>query len=449
MNKSHKRRTSDAEFRVLELFAGVGGFRVGLEKANEELIKDTSTGLSEKFYKVVWSNQWEPSTIRQHASEVYEAYRRRIGDFKPKGHCDIDIAVAINNDLVPKGADLVVGGFPCQDYSVARTLNQAVGLHGKKGVLWWEIYKILDIYKPKYGLFENVDRLLKSPATQRGRDFAVMLASLANIGYQAEWRVINSADYGFPQRRKRVFILVYQSSLRLAKTAAKTPGKWLTEAGILAKALPCAPRDPDLFSPDHLIHNLQRDCADVTEGFNRGGEMRSPFHDAGMLIGHKICTLQTNPKPVDAPKVLQDVLEPLGNVPDEFFVPEAELPIWKKLKGAKSLERRKPNGVVYTYDEGPIAFPDPLDKPSRTIVTGEGGATPSRFKHIIKQDGRWRRLMPVELERLNGFPDDHTKAPGISDVKRAFFMGNALVTGIVTKIAVELARAVKPHRSGS
>jgi DNA (cytosine-5)-methyltransferase 1 len=71
--------------------------------------------------------------------------------------------------------------------------------------------------RPPFGLFENVDRLLKSPATQRGRDFAVMLASLTDLGYVAEWRVINAADYGMPQRRRRVFIAAYRDDTALAK----------------------------------------------------------------------------------------------------------------------------------------------------------------------------------------------------------------------------------------
>ena len=86
-----------------------------------------------------------------------------------------------------------------------------------------------------------------------------------------------------------------------------------------------------------------------------------------------------------------------------------------------------------------MAFPDNPDMPSRTIITGEGGASPSRFKHVVKTaGGRYRRLTPIELERLNMFPDNHTA--GASDMRRAFLMGNALVTGIVERIGVELLR---------
>ena len=183
--------------KVVELFAGVGGFRLGLEKNN---------------FEVVWSNQWEPSTKRQHASMVYEAR------FGKENHSNEDINVVVTRDVeeVPDH-DLLVGGFPCQDYSVATTLKNSKGLRGKKGVLWWAIHKILEAKENplKYLFLENVDRLLKSPSAQRGRDFAVMLQSLNELGYAVEWRVINAAEYGMPQRRRRVFFIGFHKSTQL------------------------------------------------------------------------------------------------------------------------------------------------------------------------------------------------------------------------------------------
>lgn len=426
---SRKRAASATTIRAVELFAGVGGFRIGLENANKEL--------RDEGFKVVWSNQWEPATKRQHASEVYEA---RWGK---ECHSNEDIAKVVEDKVHLKDFELVVGGFPCQDYSVARTLSQAAGLQGKKGVLWWQIHNILRIYRPPYGLFENVDRLLKSPANQRGRDFAVMLASLAEIGYCAEWRVINSAEYGFPQRRKRVFILVYRSGTPLARAAKKQQSSWLTESGVLAEALPCGPHQPDLLGAVHRTYKLEGSLADITEKFNNRGEIHTPFENAGMLLDRVVHTLKTIPTYKGPFLNLGDILQPAQLVAPEFCVDPKDIPDWRYLKGAKKEPRTKSNGVEYSYNEGRIAFPDLLDRPSRTIITAEGGATPSRFKHIILlPDGRWRRLTPVELERLNGFPDDHTKHDGISDAKRAFFMGNALVTGIVTRIGVKLARRI-------
>ena len=206
--------------KVVELFAGVGGFRLGLEKSH---------------YKVIWSNQWEPSTKMQHASMVYEA---RFGK-KNHSNEDINDLVANNIDIIPDH-DMLVGGFPCQDYSVATTLHNSKGLKGKKGVLWWAIHRILEYKKnkPKYLFLENVDRLLKSPASQRGRDFAVMLQSLNDLGYAVEWRVVNAAEYGMPQRRRRVFFLGYHKSTKIYKELSDSNKKsWIETNGVFANAL--------------------------------------------------------------------------------------------------------------------------------------------------------------------------------------------------------------------
>ena len=176
----------DNRLRVVELFAGVGGFRLGLEgwdgKSALSGYRMPLRDRNEGGYDVVWSNQWEPSTKRQHANEVYEARW-------PKAqHCGDDIGSVPTEDIPDH--DLLVGGFPCQDYSVATTLKNSKGLRGKKGVLWWQIERILrekGESAPRYIFLENVDRLLKSPSSQRGRDFAIMLASLSDLEYAVEW----------------------------------------------------------------------------------------------------------------------------------------------------------------------------------------------------------------------------------------------------------------------
>lgn len=410
--------------RVAELFAGVGGFRLGLEAANATLGSDR--------FRVVWSNQWEPGTKAQHASDVYV---RRFGR---TGHTNVDISTVQPADL--PDVDLLVGGFPCQDYSVATTLQRSGGLAGKKGVLWWEIHRLLRDKKPrpKYVFLENVDRLLKSPSTQRGRDFAVMLASLADLGYAVEWRVINAADYGMPQRRRRVFIVGYLSGtpLHAKATSASQPVRWLDEGGVLARAFPVEP----LAGFAAPTFDIAGDLVEVTSSFGVGGRA-SPFLNSGLLVGRTVHTAASKPVYAGAKTTLGDILVPPDRVPDEFFI-DGDIDQWTFLKGSKSLERTSPsNGHTYRYTEGAIPFPDPLDRPSRTVITGEGGRTPSRFKHVVlTPDGRLRRLVPVELERLNMFPDDHTA--GVPDGRRAFLMGNALVTGIITKVGEALAAQV-------
>jgi DNA (cytosine-5)-methyltransferase 1 len=406
--------------RVVELFAGVGGFRIGLERSG---------------WEIVWANQWEPGTTVQHAFACYAA---RFGTGE---HVCGDLHLVL--DEVDAGIrsipdhELLVGGFPCQDYSVSKPLNQAHGIVGKKGVLWWQIHRLLTLKRPPYLFLENVDRLLKSPARQRGRDFAVMLATLADLGYEVEWRVVNAADYGFPQKRRRVFIVG-----RLAGGQPRDPDE-VIHRGVIGRALPVRPGRAITPDDSFLIDGHP---AEVSEAFG-ATKGASPFRNAGSMSRRRVWTIDVQADWDGPRQTLGDILEPASEVPQAYFIPPQELPRWQYLKGAKR-ERRVHKGseTPYFYVEGPIPYPDPTDRPSRTILTGEGGRTPSRFKHLIgTEDGRSRRLTPRELERLNGFPDDWT-ATGMSDGQRAFMMGNALVVGIVERIGRELMEETRGDR---
>ena len=397
---------------VAELFAGVGGFRIGLARAG---------------WKTVFSNQWEPATKVQHASDVYVA---RFGE---DGHSNEDIA---NVDSLPRNIDLLVGGCPCQDYSVAKTLNSSKGLKGKKGVLWWEILRLVQGQKPKFIFLENVDRLLKSPSNQRGRDFAVMLKTLGDEGYTIEWRVVNAAEYGFAQRRIRVFIVATKKKRGAKK---QTPASIIGKTGILARALPIEKLTSELQEIE-----LEDEADKISTRFNKGGG-KSLFMNSGYYEDGIAYTVKSEAKLSKNAMVLGDVLQADSQVPDEYWVEEKRLKEWKYLKGAKSIERtHSASGAKYTYAEGKMAFPDLLTNPSRTILTAEGGTTPSRFKHIIETKNGFRRLTPLELERLNGFPDGWTEFDNngakVPDSKRAFFMGNALVIGLIERVGKVIAQ---------
>lgn len=401
--------------KTIELFAGVGGFRIGLERVKRK----------DKNFNIVWSNQWEPTTKTQHASDVYCAR------FGYENHLNEDISnVEINQ--IPDH-DLLVGGFPCQDYSVASTLKNSNGIVGKKGVLWWQIFRILEGKKdkaPKYLMLENVDRLLKSPASQRGRDFALMLSSLNSLGYAVEWRVIDASEYGMPQRRKRVFILGYKKdTANYFKLKNLSDVDILCYEGIFAKAFPVK----QIESKNIIKKSLSTDLVDITENFNIETPKNNAFLDAGYMIDGIYFTSKIEANYTGEFKKLKDILDDEKNIPKDFYIDDEDLKKWQYQKGGKSFERiNKTTGHVYTYSEGSMSFPDSLDKPARTIITGEGGASASRFKHVINVNGRYRRLTPIELERANMFPDNHTL--GVSDTKRAFLMGNALVIGIVEKL---------------
>lgn len=406
------------EIKVVELFAGVGGFRIGLEGASD-------------CYKTIWNNQWEPSTTHQDASIIYRAR------FGKEGHSNQDINLVKTSDIPDH--DLLVGGFPCQDYSVASTLSKSGGIEGKKGVLWWQIYRIVNEKgenRPNYLFLENVDRIINSPATQRGRDFAIILASLADLGYIVEWRIINAADYGMPQRRRRTYIVAYKKNSVVANKV-QDKRDWVLFDGVLAKAFPFEQK-----YRTESIFDIEGTIKEVSDNFNQG-KKETPFGNAGIMIDRHVYSVDAIPY-YDGPcQLLGDIIVDEEFVPEEFFISDEELPKWQYEKGAKKIHRVSKEGFEYDFSEGGMAFPDPLDRPSRTMITGEGGTAPSRFKHVIQtRSGRYRRLIPVELERLNMFPDNQTLHSEVSDGRRAFLMGNALVCGIVREVGKSLYRFI-------
>ena len=394
------------EIRVAELFAGVGGFRLGLDETGG--------------FRTIWANQWEPpgNESKQFAWRCYEAHFGKDSCINRDIHEVMDDTEAGTYEI--PDVDMVVGGFPCQDYSITKPLSQSHGIFGAKGVLWWEIYRFLQLKEPRYCLFENVDRLLKSPASQRGRDFAIMLSCLMHLGYAVEWRVVNSAAYGFPQRRKRVYIYATRKN-------EMTRLERLSE-GVMMHAFPA--RLQNMNEPDSTFP-LSLEPYEITNSWPGGGT--SPFRDAGTAAGGIVVTCDIEEMYDGPAQTLADVLMDAVDVPDEYWIDDSTLPRWQYLKGSKRERRVARNGHEYWYSEGGMSFPDPTDRPSRTILTGEGGRAASRFKHVVEQDGRLRRLVPVELERLQGFPDDWTDT-GMRDTQRAFCMGNALVVGVVERI---------------
>ena len=419
--------------RVAELFAGVGGFRLGLDGYRDPERPDLDMPAAGPF-RTVWANQWEPpgTAAKQFAWRCYET---RFG----AGSCvneDINKVLdeyeAGSRDI--PDFDMLVGGFPCQDYSVAKPLKRARGIEGKKGVLWWDIYRMLNLKKPRYLLLENVDRLLKSPVKQRGRDFAIILSCLAEAGYSVEWRVINAADYGMPQKRRRTYIY-----------GERAAGAWdlrdrILSSGIMASAFPVEGTDADGETID-----VSADPYEITRGFGLGLKA-SPFQNAGAMQKGRALTLKASASYTGPHRTLGDLLVPDAEVPEQFFIPEDKIPAWEYQRSAKREPRVTAAGFEYTYTEGAMAFPDPTDRPARTILTGEGGAGASRMKHAVRGDSsRIRRLVPDELDQIQMFPKGWTDT-GMSDGRRAFCMGNALVVGIPHAIGKEIAGRVKMGR---
>ena len=397
--------------RVVELFAGVGGFRVGLE------------AVSEDFYDTIWANQWEPgSDRRQFAFRCYDSH------FSSGVKINADINSVL--DQVPKH-DLLVGGFPCQDYSVAQT--GAKGIEGKKGVLWWAINDIVKKRKPRYLFLENVDRLIKSPTTQRGRDFAIILRCLADQGYYVEWRVINAADYGMPQKRRRIFIFASRTSQRFVKEISKHSFEDIvSKSGFFARSFAIKPiQKPKSSLEIDISKDKYPRLTDVSDDFS------TRFLICGVMYKYKVYTRDYESDYSGQYQTLRDILEPEVN--SKYYIQDGSINDWRYLKGSKKIPRTAPDGSTYLYAEGKIPFPDNLDVAGRTMLTSEG--TPNRSSHVIldPETNCYRKLTPRECERLNGFPDDWT-ADVMTERQRYFCMGNALVVPIITRMGETLMK---------
>ena len=389
---------------ICELFAGVGGFRLGFDRL-------------ESGWKTTWFSQWEPGARTQWAHNCYVQHFGDSPDLNNEFHTGEDIST-MDKQAIPNHT-LLVGGFPCQDYSVAHTLSSSHGIEGKKGVLWWQIRDTIIAKKPPFCIFENVDRLLKSPAKQRGRDFGVILACLAKEGYSVEWRVVNAAQYGAAQRRRRTFIFAYRNDTIYGQKMADISADMIIKnGGLMAKAFP--------------IQNIGQitetviggDIVDVSDNF------AFAFETAGYMCKGRIYTAKVTEQeeePITIGKILQTTVD------DKFYITNEKMPKWTYLKGAKKIPRKSADGHEYTFSEGPIAFPDPWDRPGRTMLTSE--STINRSTHVVSDPGtgRLRLLTPVEAERLQGFDDEWTNT-GMPDRMRYFCMGNALVVPMITRM---------------
>lgn len=411
------------EKTVVELFAGVGGFRVGLN--NIQTI-DLNTGLAneDRSWDFVWANQWEPSTKAQHA---YDCYVARFG---AENICNKDINL-VEKKSIPKHS-LLVGGFPCQDYSVARTISNEKGIEGKKGVLFWDIADTLRIKKTPFFLLENVDRLLKSPAAQRGRDFGIMLRTLSDLGYDIEWRVINAADYGRAQRRRRVFIFGWKRNLKYGRKYRKsTPLEYLQRDGLFAKTFPI--QDVTDFKTKECNLYAYADTVEMTNNF------KFNFENTGYIKNGVLTTLKSIPS-VEPPITLKEILD-LDTNKTEYLLNDNQKDKFDYLKGNKRVERKKPNGETYFYSEGSMSKVDSLDLPGRTMLTSE--RTVTRSSHIINDPelNEQRFITPIEAERLQDFPDNWTNT-GMPLRRRYFMMGNALVTGVISRIEKTLSTII-------
>lgn len=440
VNRKDVRINMTKQLKIFEMFAGVGGFRIGFEESNKDL------------FQTHWSNQWEPARKAQDAFEVYDYH------FPDSLNINENVEEIPDEVFEKMDANIIVGGFPCQDYSVARSKSGELGITGKKGVLFWQIIRATEIIKPEYLVLENVDRLLKSPASQRGRDFAIMLAAFNELGYSVEWRMINAAEYGRAQRRRRVFIYVYRNDLPWAQSLDKKYeqieqenlfgnetldgerySEYIFKDGLFARQFPIKPLP---LKERHMFGRLSEDIVEISDNYSEG-----KFWNTGVMR-HGVYYSYDTEAIVEEPITLREIIEDEYEVDEKYYLTDEQVSKFEYMRGGKKIERTSAEGHTYVYSEGSMSPFDDLDLPGRTMLTSEGSM--NRSTHLLYINGRYRFLTPLEAERLQDFPDDWTKLKKteddrvveVTDSMRRFFMGNALVTGIVKRIADEIESLV-------
>nr|WP_050884713.1 DNA (cytosine-5-)-methyltransferase [Leuconostoc mesenteroides] len=397
------------------MFAGVGGFHLGLSRASD-------------VYEVVWADQFEPARKNQFA---YNIYKTR---FPNTNIVNQDISL-VNKFKIPD-MDLLVGGFPCQDYSVAS--SSAMGLYGKKGVLWWDIKDVIEAKWPKFIFLENVDRLLTSPGTksgQPGRDFGMILRTLSDLGYGVTWKMINAADYGYPQRRRRTFIFAVREDTKFKKTMntlLQTSINQIDEFILNMPPLSNSLKNQSIGQVTHVNLNEITKLSDFSNDFkiNRG------FRKTGFMIDGQVYMADFEPD-VRQPKTLKNIIEP-NNADETLYLTKEMEEKFEKLKGGFRTTKISKTGYEYPYGMGKIAFPDSLDYPARTMVTSEH--TVSRMSHVVRDPGnnKLRLISPEEAEQINTFPAGWTSGKNITPSNRYFTMGNALVVDLVKEISEQI-----------
>lgn len=410
---------NNSKIKVVDLFAGVGGFHLGLSRASNQ-------------YEVVWANQYEPSRKNQFA---YNIYKKNF----PQTPISNEDITKVKKEQIPD-MDFLVAGFPCQDYSVAT--SGAKGIEGKKGVLWWEIHKVLSKKKPNYILLENVDRLLTSPGVnkQPGRDFGIILRTLSDLGYGVSWKMINAADYGYPQRRRRTFIFAFRKETNYFDNVFNIVQEDDDKICNFIKTM--APFSSTMSNElVASIENVDLNPIEPIEGFSKNFSVKKGFRKTGIMINGKVFMADYTPD-FRKETTIGDLLISNNNDESLYLSLEKIEKFKEQKKGFRTIKTSR-TGHKYRYGMGSMQFPDPLDKPARTIVTSE--STVSRMTHVVKDPGnnRLRVLSPVEAERINTFPDDWTKLEGVVNSNRYFTMGNALVVDLVKEIGNEILEIIK------
>lgn len=387
--------------KYIELFAGIGGFRYGLEKVGQfqqKMEQSRGSGDIEGIegkpqFTCVYANEWD-----KYACQIY---RKNFGN-KELHEGDIRTIPA---ESIPNH-DLLVGGFPCQAFSIA---GKRKGFGDTCGTLFFEICRIVEEKKPNLLLLENVKGLLNHDG---GNTFRIILNSLSELGYDCEWEVLNSKNFGVPQNRERVFIVGHFRGTSGGKVFPIGEGsKEVNELCGQQTGAITARRGSAKSDGDYIVEGNRK-----TQELEYIGAVMSEQNQ----------------------KWLNDGKELSRNFPQGQRV-------YSKNGIASTIARNAgglggKTGLYMINSKGKTHQQDLLQDSngvSRSILAGTHGSTPHLLKTIMPNN-KIRRLTPIECERLQGFPDGWTE--GVSDTQRYKCLGNAVTTNVITEIGKKILK---------
>ena len=358
--------------KYFDMFAGIGGFRTGLKNVGDF------------FMPVGWCE------IDKKTQKAYRAL------YETEGEYFCDDARAINTDELPD-IDLICGGFPCQPFSVS---GRRLGLADTRGTLFHEIVRVAEARRPAYLLLENVPGLLNH---EGGKTFGVILSAIHELGYSLEWCVLNSANFGVPQQRRRVYIVGYLDSRLSGKIFPLSE----SDGASLIQVIPGG-QGQRVYSPEGASTCL------TSQGGGWGAKTGLYFVDMN---------------------------------PDPRVASEARCITVRQDSGISN-HRGEHSGVLITGARAVIT-------PDRENVRQQGRrikepdepmfTLTAMDKHGVEYNGRVRRLMPQECFRLQGYSDaqyEAVAALGLPEAQLYKMAGNSVTTNVVTAVGWKLASEI-------
>lgn len=380
--------------KFIDLFAGIGGFRFGMESAGHECVAFCE--------------------IDKFARASYKAIHNTEGEIELH-----DITTVTDDEIRNIGhVDAICGGFPCQAFSIA---GHRRGFEDTRGTLFFEIARFAAILKPKYLFLENVKGLLNH---DKGNTFETILSALDELGYDVEWQVLNSKDFGVPQNRERVFII----------------GHLRGERG--RKVFPLRGED-EKSSAKRLGINI---LGNTKNPNGTAKETRDIVHDSKGIVGTLTATDYKGPKQVAIPNEIKKygVLQPNFNQSGVVYETDGISPTIRTMQGGglepkiRVREATKQGYAEATVgDSVNLAHPNSKTRRGRvgegianTLVTGDS-------QGVVMPNFRIRKLTPKECWRLQGFPDwAFDKAQEVNSNSQLYKQaGNSVTVNVIKEIA--------------